>query len=99
MVLLTITNFAYALYIIVSRPFLIHINSIFAVIWCVILMTVEIFLIYFKINNATLLSSQKTSLTNPLLIIISIFLMFLIIWSVWRSVWQFIDMWNFFKKG
>lgn len=61
-------------------------------------MTIEIFLIYFKIHNSGLLSSEKTRVTYPLLIAISVFLIVIIIWSVWRSVWQLMDIWQTFKK-
>ena len=98
MVLMFVTNFVYSAYLIVARPFSIHINTILAMVWCAILMTVEAFLIYFNVHNSEMLSSAKTKVTNPLLIAISVFMMILIIWSVWRSVWQFIDIWQYFKE-
>lgn len=40
MILLVATNFAYSLYLIISRPFIIHINTLFSIFWCGVLMTV-----------------------------------------------------------
>lgn len=98
MILLALTNIAYILYLLISRPFIIHINTIFSIVWSGILITTEVFLIYFNLNNGNLLSSEKTRITFPLLVTISVFLMLLIIWSIWRAVWQFMDIWNFFKS-
>ena len=98
MILLVVTNFSYCLYLIIARPFKVHINTIFPIIWCGILITVEIFLFYFELYNSTLLSSQKTTITYPLLITISVFMILLIIWSIWRTVTEFMGIWKQFKQ-
>ena len=47
MALLLVTNLAYAIFLMVLRPFLIHINTIFTCMMLALLMVLEGFIIYF----------------------------------------------------
>jgi hypothetical protein len=99
MALLIITNIAYLAYLAAMRPFTIHINTIFGMLWCLALIAIEAFMLYFKLSNAYMTSTKKTITANTLLITISVIFMLFIIWSIWRSIHQLSDILTFFKHS
>ena len=98
MVLLIVTNAVFIAYLVVIRPYSIHANTIMMVILCGMLIVVESYVIYFTANDQKLDSENKTKKTYPMLIFVSIVLMMTIIWTVWRTFWQFSQNWKFFSK-
>jgi hypothetical protein len=62
------------------------------------LLLIESYMIYFYLNDAKLLSDQKTKLALPLIYILSAIYMVMILWTVWRVIYDAMDIWNYFKK-
>ncbi len=54
-------------------------------------------MIYFHMKDNTLYSEQKTEIAKPLIIVLSVLYMVMIIWTIWRVVYDGIDMWKYFK--
>jgi hypothetical protein len=45
-----------------------------------------------------LYSAAKLDIVKPLLIILSVSFILLVFWSVWRVIWDIMNLWQFFKK-
>lgn len=98
MALLIVTNVFFMGYLVISRPYSIHVNTVMGILWGMLLIAVEAYEIYFTVKDDELNSSDKTEQAYPLLIAVSVVMMIMILWSCWRVIWQFMDIWSFFSK-
>jgi len=95
--LLIITNIAYLIYLLSQRPYLSIINSIVVPLILVCLVTLESYFIYYELN-LDLTSIERTRIIKEYLIFCSIIFMIMILWTIWRCIWDLMDIWNFFKN-
>ena len=56
MAMLILTNSLYIIYLLVSRPYLMTVNVFMCVLWPLVLITLESFILYFEIQDASLTS-------------------------------------------
>jgi hypothetical protein len=96
--MLIITNLCYLTYILYFRPYLSIVNNILIPLFICQIIFIECYMLYFNINDAQLLTSIKIQQAKPFLIIISVFYMVLILWTIWRVVWDFMHTLNYFRK-
>ena len=95
--LLIVTNLCLLIYQLKTRPHLNTINLLFTVLFLLFLVVLEAFYLYF-LNNPTMTATQKTNTAFPLLIAADVFCVLMVLWVVWRFVWEASYYWNSFKK-
>jgi hypothetical protein len=98
MALLLLTNLTYLIYLLRWRPFLNNINLVFSVVWVLGLIALESFYIYFQAKEGKLYASDKTSLGYPFVIALCVVVLLVLLWSLWRGIWEIMFLWQNFKK-
>ena len=97
LVLLIITNSLLLCYHLKFRPHLNFLNLIFYILSIAFLISVEAMYIYFS-NNTLMTPNKKTNAAYNFLVAADIFCVLLVLWVVWRVVWEASLYWNKFKK-
>jgi hypothetical protein len=92
------TNCLYILYILVLRPYINCINTVMTPLMVLPMLLLESYMVYFYMNDASLQSTAKTELAKPLIYILSALYMVMILWTVWRVIYDAMDVWNYFKR-
>jgi hypothetical protein len=95
--LLIMTNLLFLCYHLRFRPQLNAINLIFTVLFLACLVALEAMFLYF-LDNTSITASQKTSAAFPFLVAADVFCVLLVLWVLWRAVWEASFYWNNFKK-
>ncbi len=98
MALLISTNILMFGYLIVARPYLNKINFFFTIIFILTAITLEAFFIHFYQTDSITFASEKTNTAYPLVLTICSILILLLIWSLWRVVWEVSFLVRNFKK-
>ena len=88
LIMLIITNIILLGYLLISRPYLNKINLIFSLLFVLTVITLESFQIYFYQNDATMFASEKTRLAYPFVVTLCVVLILLVVWVLWRMIWE-----------
>lgn len=97
LVLMIITNLLLLCYNLKWRPQLNILNLIFSILFTGFLVSFEGMYIYF-VNNTLMTPTRKTNAAFPFLVAADVFCILLVIWVMWRLVWEASFYWNNFKK-
>jgi hypothetical protein len=74
------------------------VNTVIQPLMICALILLESYLMYYYMNDSIMFSDQKTSMAKPLIIVLSVFYMVMILWTIWRVIYDGMDLWNYFKK-
>jgi hypothetical protein len=96
--LLITTNTLYLIYLLKARPYVNKINLIFMILFTLTAITIEAFCIYFYQTDTSTFASQKTATAHPFVITLSAILVLLLVWSLWRLIWEVSFFVSNFKK-
>jgi hypothetical protein len=95
--MLILTNGLYLIYTLQQRPHLNKLNLIFTILFILLTTVMEGFFVYFKRNDMYLFASQKTNTAYPLVIAICSVMIMMVLWGLWRVVWEISFLVNKFK--
>jgi len=98
LILLIITNIVFLIYMVKVRPYLNNINLIFTILTTLTLIVLEVFYLYFFSVQNTMFASDKTAIAFPFIVTACTIVILMIIWSLWRFVWESMFYWQNFKK-
>jgi hypothetical protein len=98
LILLICTNIAFLVYTIKFRPFLNNINLIFTILTTLTFIGFEAFYLFFLGVQGTMYASEKTTLAYPFVVTACTVVILIILWALWRFVWEVMFYWQNFKK-
>lgn len=83
--LLLITHLAYISYLLIIRPYANLINLIASLLVCLALVTTQSFYLFFHYNSA-ITPAEKLAISYPFLVAISVVLVAMVVWALYRCV-------------
>ena len=86
--MLIATNILLLLYLLKVRPYINKLNLIFTLLFVLSAIALEAMQIYFFKYDAILTATQKTNIGHPFVIALCSVLMLLVVWALWRIVWE-----------
>ena len=98
LVMLLLTNLVYVLYIVYYRPYVNIVNTVIISLMVSTLLLIESYMVYFSVNDKNMNSDRKTQIIQPLIILLSAIYVLMIFWTIWRVIYDGMDIWNYFKK-